>query len=104
MEVRILFLLLILNRNTVMKTIKSSWLQRFIIMSLIALFALVVFANSIASQSFPAVIAPLPKSSIGFVTRTGSQLMLNGRPFRFAGANMHWLALDDSTTYPSQFR
>jgi mannan endo-1,4-beta-mannosidase len=30
--------------------------------------------------------------------------MLNGHPFRFAGANMHWLALDDSTNYPSQFR
>ncbi len=40
----------------------------------------------------------------GFVTRSGSQLILNGRPFRFAGANMHWLALDDSTNYPSQFR
>ncbi len=30
--------------------------------------------------------------------------MLNGQPFRFAGANIHWLALDDSTNYPSQFR
>ncbi|HYU72354.1 MAG TPA: cellulase family glycosylhydrolase [Ktedonobacteraceae bacterium] len=40
----------------------------------------------------------------GFVKRFGSQLMLNGSPFHFAGANMHWLALDDPTTYPSQFR
>jgi hypothetical protein len=30
--------------------------------------------------------------------------MLNGQPFRFAGANIYWLALDDSTNYPSQFR
>ncbi len=30
--------------------------------------------------------------------------MLNGQPFRFAGANMHWLALDDSINYPSRFR
>jgi len=30
--------------------------------------------------------------------------MLNEHPFRFAGANMHWLALDDSTNYPSQFQ
>lgn len=42
--------------------------------------------------------------SSGFVTRSGTQLMLNGHSFRFAGANMHWLALDDFTDYPSQFR
>src|SRR5258708_17236031 len=40
----------------------------------------------------------------GFVTRSGSQLMLNGRPFRLAGANIHWLALDDFKNNPSQFR
>lgn len=40
----------------------------------------------------------------GFVTLSGWQLMLNKHPFRFAGANMHWLALDDSTMYPSKFR
>ncbi len=45
-----------------------------------------------------------PMSSKDFVTRTGSQLMLNGQPFRFAGANMHWLGMDDSTQYVSQFR
>src|SRR5258706_15317766 len=39
-----------------------------------------------------------------FVTRSGSSLLLSGQPFRFAGANIHWLALDDSTNYPSQFR
>ncbi len=42
--------------------------------------------------------------SSGFVTRTGTQLMLNGSPFRFAGANMYWLPFDDSTNYTSQFR
>lgn len=45
-----------------------------------------------------------PAVPVGFVKRSGTRLMLNGVPFRFAGANMHWLALDDSTTYPSQFR
>ena len=30
--------------------------------------------------------------------------MLDRQPFRFAGANIDWLALDDSTNYPSQFR
>jgi mannan endo-1,4-beta-mannosidase len=39
-----------------------------------------------------------------FITRSGSQLMLSGHPFRFAAANIHWLALDDTMTYPSQFR
>ncbi|GAC1398999.1 MAG: hypothetical protein NVS4B12_05030 [Ktedonobacteraceae bacterium] len=39
-----------------------------------------------------------------FVMHSGSQLQLNGQPFRFAGANIHWLGLDDSTNYPSQFR
>jgi hypothetical protein len=43
-------------------------------------------------------------ASSGFITRAGSRLMLNGQPFRFAGANIHWLALDDSMNYPSQFR
>ncbi len=27
----------------------------------------------------------------GFVTRSGSQLMLSGQPFRFSGANVYWL-------------
>src|SRR6266487_2391324 len=45
-----------------------------------------------------------PTTSAAFVTRSGSQLMLNGHSFHFAGANMHWLALDDSANYPSQFR
>jgi mannan endo-1,4-beta-mannosidase len=39
-----------------------------------------------------------------FVTRSGSQLMLNGNPFRFGGANIHWLLLNDSADYPSQFQ
>ena len=50
------------------------------------------------------VSRPLPSGfprSTGFVTRSGTHLMLNGQPFRFAGANIHWLALDDSTIYPS---
>ncbi len=40
----------------------------------------------------------------GFVTRTRTRLMLNGSPFRFSGANIHWLALDDNGQYVSQFR
>lgn len=46
----------------------------------------------------------------GFVTRSGSDLQLGGRPFRFAGTNMYWLALDDNVkdaggaTYPTAYR
>jgi hypothetical protein len=43
----------------------------------------------------------------GFVTRSGNKLLLNGQPFRMAGANIHWLGLDDSTgtvDYPSEYR
>jgi hypothetical protein len=48
---------------------------------------------------------PLP----GLVARSGSQVMLDGSPFRFAGTNTYWLALDGSGgtntggEYPSQF-
>ncbi len=44
------------------------------------------------------------------VTRTGSQLLLEGRPWRFAGVNMYWLGLDDNIrdgagpTYPTRYR
>lgn len=69
-----------------------------------------VFGKSFFSglPVFPSHVSPpastIPITSSGFVTRSASQLMLDGRPFRFAGANMHWLALDDSANYPSQFR
>lgn len=46
-----------------------------------------------------------------FVTRAGSSLTVDGRPFRFAGANAYWLQLDDNVrdgfgapTYPTAFR
>ncbi|HET8910783.1 MAG TPA: glycoside hydrolase family 2 TIM barrel-domain containing protein, partial [Ktedonobacteraceae bacterium] len=34
----------------------------------------------------------------------GTQLQINGNAFRFAGANMHWLPMGDSTLYTSQFQ
>jgi hypothetical protein len=50
--------------------------------------------------------AATPAAAGQYVTRTGSQLTLNGAPFRFAGTNMYWLALDDNTptvSYPTDF-
>jgi len=47
----------------------------------------------------------------GFVERRGSQLVLDGKPFRVVGPNMYWLGLDENIldasggyTYPTQFR
>ncbi|MEV4351649.1 cellulase family glycosylhydrolase [Actinoplanes sp. NPDC049596] len=42
-----------------------------------------------------------------FVKRAGSQLVLNGKQFRFAGTNIYWLGLDENVggvDYPTQFR
>ena len=42
-----------------------------------------------------------------FVTRSGAHLQLNGSTFRFAGANIYWLGLDENVggvNYPTQFR
>ncbi len=42
-----------------------------------------------------------------FVTRSGSELLLDGHFFRFAGANIYWLGLDENVggvAYPTQFR
>ncbi len=50
------------------------------------------------------------KGSAGaFVTRSGTSLLLNGKKFRFSGANIYWLGLEETDTgnnigYPSQFQ
>src|SRR5258708_6585153 len=63
------------------------------------------FGKRVTPTHITGVISPhIKRSSMAFVSRSGSSLLLNGQPFRFAGANMHWLALDDSIDYPSQFR
>jgi hypothetical protein len=48
-------------------------------------------------------------TTASFVTRNGSQLFLNGEPFRFSGPNMYWLGLDENVppgtvAYPTLFR
>jgi hypothetical protein len=43
----------------------------------------------------------------GFVTRSGSQLQLNGNTFRFSGANIYWEIADENVNngaYTTQFR
>lgn len=42
-----------------------------------------------------------------FVKRSGTHLILRGRPFRFGGANIYWLGLDENVGgvhYPTYFR
>lgn len=43
-----------------------------------------------------------------FVTRSGDRLQLNGKPFRFSGANIYWGGLDNNArtglNYPTSFR
>ncbi len=42
-----------------------------------------------------------------FVKRNGAQLVLKGEPFRFSGANIYWLGLDENVggiDYPTHFR
>jgi mannan endo-1,4-beta-mannosidase len=50
--------------------------------------------------------APVPTAGSAFVTRSGSFLWLNGSKFRFSGANIYWLGLqeDPVVSYPSHFR
>jgi hypothetical protein len=76
--------------------------QLYQVMALITVLALAILDQ--ACGTFPASIPTPDVRASAFVTRVGTQLMLNGHPFRFAGANIHWLALDNSTNYPSQFR
>ena len=49
-----------------------------IALSIVVLFGHCVFAQTSAKSAKPT----------GFVTRSGSRLMLEGKPFRFAGANL----------------
>ncbi len=49
------------------------------------------------------------RSDFAFVTRSGTSLLLNGQLFRFSGANIYWLGLEEVNTgngiaYPSQFQ
>lgn len=86
-----------------MQTRRITRSQVYAIAGLIGLLVITIVNRVYATQF--RVSTPMARVvPAGFVTRAGSQLLLNGRPFRFAGANMHWLALDDSRNYPSQFR
>ncbi|WP_354531831.1 hypothetical protein [Nakamurella sp. UYEF19] len=52
-------------------------------------------ATSPPSSPSTSVPTPTPATS-SWVTRNGSRLQLDGQPFRFSGANLYWLGLDDN--------
>jgi hypothetical protein len=50
-----------------------------------------------------------PESSLSnsFITRNGDQLKLGGKRFRFGGANIYWLGLEENINgirYPTKFK
>jgi len=58
----------------------------------------VVAVGAVATLVLTGMAAPAPAQaqahpSGGFVSRSGSQLMQDGRPFRFSGPNIEWLGL-----------
>ncbi len=88
-----------------------------VLLALALALALAPSAVPATSHALPAGIAPVssPAADTGFVTRSGSSLILGGHPFRFAGANLYWTGLDEnvggidpdgprSVDYPSFFR
>lgn len=77
-----------------------------------ALPALTAAAASPAAAATPGrtVVTAGALPADAFITRSGSTLLLDGKPWRFSGANMYWLGLDDNLrdadgpTYPAHGR
>ena len=92
------------------------YLRKYLPASLIVLMATGVMLSirlSSLTEVSTHIKASLPahvrENDASFVTRSGTSLSLNGRPFRFAGANIYWLGLEEVNTgngiaYPSQFQ
>jgi hypothetical protein len=79
------------------KVILSSSLIAVVLLALVSIW----FFGRPAVQSKNSPV----NAQTGFVTRSGSHLLLNGKLFRFAGANIYWLGLQEnpSVSYPSHF-
>lgn len=71
-----------------------------------------------AGNHTPSLLSPSPSGTgipvssdaglpVSFVERSGSTLMLDGKPFRFSGTNIYWLGLREinggGAAYPSHF-
>ena len=76
-------------------------------LSLLSIQALIATSLVTIVVAGPSVSQANASSVNGFVTKSGSTLQLNGSAFRFAGANMYWLGLDENVggvAYPTQYR
>src|SRR6266480_7922307 len=69
-----------------------------------------VAAVGLAAALLAAPTATPKQGAAPFVTRSGTRLLLGGRPFRFGGANVEWLGLvgygpsdPAGPRYPSHF-
>jgi|GEM_PF-1184390 len=71
--------------------------KKFLLVSLALLISAVFLLSSRQSSS------QFANTNSAFITRNGSILYNNGKPFRFAGANIHWLGIYDGGSYPSQY-
>lgn len=70
--------------------------------AVIALFAVLGPADATSAST-----THVDGRSAPAVTRSGSHLVLDGRPFRFGAANEYWLGLDENVggiAYPTDFR
>ncbi len=83
-----------------------------VLMAVVALLS--VNSSRLAGVTAPVKVslpARIRSSDASFVTRSGTSLLLNGQPFRFSGANIYWLGLEEVNTgnflpiaYPSHFQ
>jgi mannan endo-1,4-beta-mannosidase len=80
------------------------------VMVALACVAIVAIATVVTVATRPRVSGAAGSATgvTGFVTRSGDRLMLNGKVFRFSGANIYWGGLDnaarDALNYPTAFR
>jgi mannan endo-1,4-beta-mannosidase len=75
----------------------------------IATVGVALVAVGMVAAPVPAATAERTAADDGpaLVTRSGSQLLLDGHPFRFGAANEYWLGLDENVggiDYPTDFR
>ncbi|HEY3994013.1 MAG TPA: hypothetical protein VGM01_14190 [Ktedonobacteraceae bacterium] len=93
--------------------IRLWWASSFVVMLALLSGCNNPFQSTTNNQN----VTPSSQAANSFVTRSGSQLLLNGQPFRFAGPNIYWLGLEENTGsgicrgvskeacgYPSQFQ
>jgi hypothetical protein len=81
--------------------------RQVVIGCLVALFVAASVVSVVYITHARSAVTNKSLNSGDFVTRSGAQLLLHGKPLRFAGANIYWLGLDENVrgvNYPTHFR